>query len=189
MYAGWAWPCWLYLAQTNVHTSILLWLGLQSRMLAKDHAGSIAIKLTQKSRINCTTMSPSQTNGSWKPLTQQQDDKKCQHHTTKKYCSIAQSAMKFQLDAIIQISWHPAQTEAGQDCWFGLTCLKCILNLCMSLFWSALFGTALHDVRAGRITPLAQQYQLYYLPNAKFQLNPTDQLWMEDIALSLPWSL
>ena len=81
------------------------------------------------------------------------------------------------------------QTGAGQDRWFGLTCLKCILKLCTSLFWSALFGTALRDVRAGRITPLAQQYQLYYLPNAKFQLNPTDQLWMEDIALSLPWSL
>lgn len=112
-----------------------------------------------------------------------------QHHTTKKHCSLAQSAMKFQLDAIMQISWHPAQTEAGQDCRFGLTCLKCILKLCISLFWSALFGTALRDVRAGRITPLAQQYQLYYLPNAKFQLNPIDQLWMEDIALSLPWSL
>lgn len=189
MYAGWAWPCWLYLAQTNVHTSILLWLGLQSRMLAKDHAGSIVIKLTQKSRINCTTMSPSRTNGSWKPLTRQQDDKKCQHHTTKKTAALLNLQWSFNWMRSCKFHDIQRQTGAGQDRWFGLTCLKCILKLCMSLFWSALFGTALRDVRAGRITPLAQQYQLYYLPNAKFQLNPTDQLWMEDIALSLPWSL
>jgi len=38
-----------------------------------------------------------------------------QHHTTKTHCSIAQSAMKFQLDSIMQISRHLAQNDAGQD--------------------------------------------------------------------------